>query len=191
MSLRREEACGVRVRRQRRDLATRVEANDREGMKAALRKKMPAHQWKSKTFTREGVATRVVLTGRYPCAPRRAQLAERRMAKGRKHREARMRRKVLREYHATESVYGLKLPGKAGSYRGYRVTRNGTLDGGLRTMRRSYGVGSVPWSSMEAVRSVGQRQARTSAGTIGVSVVYCYGRVRGPKGGEGRAHVVA
>jgi hypothetical protein len=183
VSRRRHAAYGVHVRRQRSDLGLRVAEQDTEGMKEALLKRMPAHQWKGKTYTREGVATRVTLTGFYPCAPRRAQLVQRRRAKGRKHREALRRLKTVRAQHAEESERGVKRPGKAGSYRGYRVRVKGTLDGGLRTRRSEYGVGSVPWSSRDARRSVGRVQARTKVGTMGVSVVYCYGRARGRKGG--------
>ena len=65
---------------------------------------------------------------------------------------------------------------RKGGYYGYRVTVKGTLGGSLRTKRIVRSIGTVPESIKSARIGTAEGVAKTSVGTRGVQVAYCYGR---------------
>lgn len=62
-----------------------------------------------------------------------------------------------------------------GGYYGYRVTVTGTLNGGRRTTKMILGRGPMPYSTKRARIGSAEGVAKTSVGTLGVRVEYCYG----------------
>ena len=92
-------------------------------------------------------------------------------------------RKVIRELeaiiitHAYDSPHGLKTssqPLKDG-YWGYKVTVKGVIGGSLRTTQSILQEGRIPESTKEARIATSHSVAKTSIGTRGVQVDYCYG----------------
>ena len=63
-----------------------------------------------------------------------------------------------------------------GGYYGYRVTVKGTLNGGRRTRTYERQKGTVPGGTKRARVRMGEEVAKTTVGTRGVRVEYCYGR---------------
>jgi hypothetical protein len=181
-SRRGERVRGKPVVRKRRDRNRRTKTGPRAAEKEAVRETRQKTKWKVHGRTAEGVAGRVARSGRRPVAPRMAEVIRRGLEPTRKHREFRFRRKKVRSWHAKQSSYGRKLPGKPGTYRGRRVEVNGTRDGGLRTRNRAFTVGTVPLGTIDARIDSSRVQAKTTVGTLGVRVRYSYGLAKGPKG---------
>lgn len=67
------------------------------------------------------------------------------------------------------------LKKQLGGYYGYRVTVKGPLNGARRTTRRERGLGTVPGSLKSGRIGTAEGVAKTSVGTRGVQVAYCYG----------------
>ena len=65
---------------------------------------------------------------------------------------------------------------RKGGYYGYRVTVKGTLNGGRRTRTYERQKGTVPGGTKRARVRMGEEVAKTTVGTRGVRVEYCYGR---------------
>lgn len=68
------------------------------------------------------------------------------------------------------------LKKQLGGYYGYRVRVKGPLNGSRRTTRREMGLGTVPGSTKRGRIGTAEGVAKTSVGTRGVQVGYCYGR---------------
>lgn len=74
---------------------------------------------------------------------------------------------------APQARGGKEQQGMPGYY-GYKVTVVGTLDGGRRTKKMVMWRGTVPKSTKGARRGSAEGVAKTSVGTMGVRVEYCY-----------------
>ena len=114
-------------------------------------------------------------------------LVRKREGAGREHRRIRREVDGRRKAHAYKSRSGRRYGGnkstssvtseekRKGGYYGYRVTVTGTLNGSRRTKRWEMGRGTVPQSRKECRRGLSEGVAKTSVGTLGVQVGYCYG----------------
>ena len=112
--------------------------------------------------------------------------SRKRLIGGRDHRKVRRERERRRGSHAKRSSRGRKRRGmeeekkeekkRKGGYYGYRVTVKGTLNGGRRTRTYERQKGTVPGGTKRARVRMGEEVAKTTVGTRGVRVEYCYGR---------------
>jgi hypothetical protein len=147
----------------------------------------------------EAMATVVARSGKRRMEGRRVKRRVRkREGAGREHRKARRSVEARRKAHGRKSRYGRsygyggfstrqRSPDQDGSatfssaaqrlggYYGYRVTVTGPLNGSRRTKRWEKGMGTVPSSSKASRRGTAEGVAKTSVGTRGVQVTYCYG----------------
>lgn len=107
---------------------------------------------------------------------------------GRAHMRVRREWEGRRKYHGRKSKYGRVAKGtrrgkegnvaegkRQGGYYGYRVTVKGPLNGARRTTTMVRGRGTVPDSRKEGRIGTAEGVAKTSVGTRGVQVAYCYG----------------
>jgi hypothetical protein len=104
---------------------------------------------------------------------------------GREHRRERRSWGGIMKSHARRSPHGKALrptssPVSATTinhgYYGYRVTVTGTINGSRRTKRVDRKFGTVPMSMKGARIGTAEGVAKTSVGTRGLQVSYCYGR---------------
>lgn len=99
---------------------------------------------------------------------------------GRDHRKVRREVSGLRTYHSLNSPQGRKAVGgkrgrRQGGYYGYRVVVQGPRNGSRRTTKTIRGNGTVPQGRKSGRRGEWEGVAKTSVGTRGVRVTYCYG----------------
>lgn len=111
---------------------------------------------------------------------RKRELAGRKQTQARRQREGRMRyhaRSISTKYGRREAVEteGSKGGLVLGGYYGYKVTVIGPRDGARRTKKVVRGVGTVPQSRKVGRIGISEGIAKTSIGTRGVRVTYCYG----------------
>ena len=138
---------------------------------------------------RQGRAVVVVLAGVIKRERRRVKRRVRkREGAGRKHKAARRDFVGRMKYQGKKSVYGRRGGGYRrkwieerggdtveGGFYGYKVTVVGTLDGSRRTKKTVSWMGEVPKSTKRAMIGVAEGVAKTTVGTMGVRVEYCYG----------------
>lgn len=159
---------------------------------AGERVKRGRQRQRKATVRTEAVAVVVVRSG--------VRRMERRMVKRRKRKReggGREHRRVRREWggrrksHGTKSDHGRVRKGREGTdgtqgkpcvetkrgggYYGYKVTVTGTVNGSRRTKRVERKLGTVPQSMKGARIGTAEAVAKTSVGTRGVQVSYCYG----------------
>lgn len=146
-----------------------------------------------KRITSEGRAGVVLRSGKLPVVDRRAKVVKMEREKGRTHIRVRWERESRRKSHASKKS-SLRLTDKASTtlrsrglynkqgsgyrgegYYGYRVKVKGTLDGSRRTMAYAMESGTVPGSTRRARVRSAENVAKTSVGTRGIRVEYCYG----------------
>ena len=133
--------------------------------------------------TRENRAQAVARSGRRPSEVRRAKRIARELEGTLHHREVRRERKARMSRHATSSGKGRQdgsmftaKDGARDGYRGYKVTVKGVLGGSMRTMTYRDQKGVMPRGTKRARRGGHDEVAKTTVGTRGVRVEYCYGR---------------
>lgn len=164
-----------------------VEKKDPERARVSDRAKRRKAPEKKGEVRREARGVVVVLGGVIRVERRRVKRRIRkREGAGRGHRRARREREGRRKYHGRKSKYGRVEKGKLGQgkkgeerkggYYGYRVRVKGPLNGARRTTKREIGRGTVPGSRKEGRIGTAEGVAKTSVGTRGVQVAYCYGR---------------
>lgn len=76
----------------------------------------------------------------------------------------------------SQGVASSGLVKRQGGYYGYRVRVKGPLNGSRRTKKKERGNGTVPESMKKGRIGTAEGVAKTSVGTRGVQVAYCYGR---------------
>jgi hypothetical protein len=99
---------------------------------------------------------------------------------GRKSSKGRVRRVMQKKRHGIAKERVPKNPSKKAElrnegYYGYRVTVTGTINGSRRTKRVHRMLGTVPQSMKQARIGTAEGVAKTSVGTRGLQVSYCYG----------------
>ena len=136
--------------------------------------------------TRENRAQAVARSGRRPSEVRRAKRIARELEGTLSHREVMRERKARMSRHATSSAKGRQDGSRGGAgvvsggeregYRGYKVRVKGVLGGAMRTMTYTDQKGVMPRGTKRARRGGHDAVAKTTVGTRGVRVEYCYGR---------------
>jgi hypothetical protein len=179
----REKERQVKVERKRKDLKRRRERNrilrkEKEQRKARLGRQ-------SKRRKGEERVDGVVRSGVRPMTERRSKLIAKELEGGRKHTQSRREIEKLRKAKAKNPRTGRKSrkeaelqkqgAGRKRGFYGYQVVVKGPLGGARRTMKTRIQEGTVPRGTKEARRRTGSEHAKTSIGTIGVKVSYCYG----------------
>ena len=172
----REKERGVKVERKREDLKERREGNSGRRKEKEERKARLGRQ--SKRTKPDERVDGAVRSGTRPMIGRRSKLIAKELESGRKHRQSMREIEKVRKAKSKNGKTGRKREkagGEKGGYYGYQVQRKGPLGGARRTMVRTRQEGTVPRGTKEARRRTGKEHAKTSIGTIGVKVSYCYG----------------
>jgi hypothetical protein len=105
------------------------------------------------------------------------RVVRKREGSGRGHRKALREVEGRRKQHGKRSSNGRRrkvVKGKQGGYYGYRVSVEGTRNGGRRTTKTELGRGRVSRSRKRGRLGEWEGVAKTSVGTLGVRVGYRY-----------------
>jgi hypothetical protein len=179
----RETNRGVNVKRERTELNSRRKEEGLDKEKKDREKRLEKGKRKRRS-ERCGV---VALSGRKNMSSRRAKRRARERERGRNHIERRRNRERRRTEHGTKSENGRKRLGAEGDvgkgekgvekkgYYGYKVTVKGRLEGSRRSMKYERRKGKIPRGTKRARIRTGEEVAKTTVGTLGVRVEYCYG----------------
>ena len=164
--------------------------NEKEERKSVL-------GYSSKRRKAEERCETIALSGVRPVAQRRANRMVRELEGNMNHIEILRNREGLTTHHARSSQYGRKRLGevdpmnlihsqnkeneetdssKKGGYYGLNVTVKGPLEGSRRTLSYVVQRGTVPRGTKRARIMMSHEHAKTTYGTLGVRVTYCYGR---------------
>jgi hypothetical protein len=180
-------------RREKRGKARAGEASGEkaaevEGERKGEREKRRKRKERKAGVRREARAVVVVRGGVMRMERRRVKRRIRkREGAGRAHMRVRREMEGRRKYHGRKSKNGRVAKGtrrgkkgagsgeRKGGYYGYRVTVKGPLNGARRTTTMVRGRGTVPESRKEGRIGTAEGVAKTSVGTRGVQVGYCYG----------------
>lgn len=176
-----EKVRKANIDRERKDLKERRKEKGLEDEKKE--RKLVVGQGTKRTKGTERCEA-VRLSGRLPTGQRRTNLIVKELENGLNHMEVMRGVENRRDHHAKSSQYGRKqwIQGKNGlnkekyGYYGYQVVVKGPLGGSRRTMSYVIQNGTVPRGTKKARRVNNSKHAKTKIGTIGVKVVYCYGR---------------
>lgn len=163
----------VRVERNRVDLKRRREGNpaQREEKKERKARRLPGRK-------REKPGERVdavVLSGSRPIQERRAKLIANELEAGIHHLESRRKVEKLRKAKTKLAGGRPKDKGQGTGPYGYQIQAKGPLGGARRTRVYLIQEGKLPLGSTQGLTRTSLKHAKTSIGTIGVKVTYCYG----------------
>lgn len=165
LTRKREQERQVPVERKRLDLKSRREANPTQvGEKQERKARLSPGRKRERPGERVDA---VVLSQSRPVQERRAKLIATELESGIHHMESRRKIEKLRKAKT-------KLSGQAGPY-GYQIQVKGPLGGARRTIVYLIQEGKIPRGSTQGLTRTGFQHAKTSIGTIGVKVTYCYG----------------
>jgi hypothetical protein len=176
------------LKERRKEKGIETVLNEKEERKSVL-------GYSSKRRKAEERCETLALSGVLPVTQRRTNLIVRELEGNLNHMEILRNRESLRTHHARSSQYGRKRLGevqgvmnqngdveqkgmeiKKGGYYGFNVSVKGPLEGSRRTLAYVIQRGTVPRGTKRARIMISHEHAKTTYGTIGVRVTYCYGR---------------
>lgn len=176
------------LKERRKEKGIETVLNEKEERKSVL-------GYSSKRIKADERCEAVALSGVLPVTQRRTNLIVRELEGNLNHMEILRNRESLRTHHARSSQNGRKRLGevsevdqlnkdgngsdtlkKKGGYYGLNVTVKGPLEGSRRTLSYVVQRGTVPRGTKRARIMMSHEHAKTTYGTVGVRVTYCYGR---------------
>lgn len=172
---RKRKRVSVHNRREKYDEKKEVKRLMRNTAGRRKRRRMRGKERVKQTVTHENMAQAVARSGIVPNEVRRSKRVARELEGTLGHIEVRRERKARMTAHASRYVTKGGKSVKDG-YRGYKVTVKGVVGGAIRTITYTDHSGVIPNGTKQARMGSHDTVAKTSVGTRGVRVEYCYGR---------------
>lgn len=173
---------GTTVNRSRTDLKDRSIIGENEWIRTEVNERKTVLSSSSKRQYGEERCYAVTRSGRIPMTGRRTKLITIELENSLSQMDILRNIESVVRHHGISSSNGRKRLGEVdtsihkGGYYGRNVIVKGPLEGSRRTLAYTIQIGTVPRGTKRARVMESHEHAKTTYGTLGVRVTYCYGR---------------